>query len=1191
MRIRLKLDRLLQILAQSPLSQNHWAIRLGLSKGHLSNLLSGKHPYPSARTRERMLEVLEVPFDELFEVEQGTELPDHPVQKALAEQYLIDRQIGQGGMGTVYQARDLRLGRVVAIKVVNAEAVSGVGGNALLREIIHTNRLQHHNILPVLDVGEADDAPYYVMPHVRGGSLSDLIREQGRLPVWRVLSIMGGVAAALDHAHRNGVLHCDVKPANVLLSDDHAYLADFGIARVIQSEVWSGEWRAEYDSGAGTPAYVSPEQAKGDPDIDARSDVYSMACMVFEMLTGRPPFEGPTTLATVGQRFQGEPPRVNAMAPGLSSEMADAVQRAMAVNRDERTPSAMKFFEECRRAVVKTGSITGVTMSRESHAINARPSVREKMASLGQDVRFALRGIGRAPGFALAVALTLGLGIGANAVMFGLIDRLMLRAPDHIVEPSQVRRLYVSRSFVDRLITGASLSWQDVEDFRRGKSFAQVAGFFNSKMPVDRGLTASEITTQLTTANYFPLLGVDPYLGRFYSAEEDRTGAAGTAVLSYAFWKRRFGGKSDGLGEVLQLGRGSYTIIGVAPAGFTGVNLENVDVFLPLHAAAQEAISGDWPTSRNFYWVRAIARLAPGVSPEAAQSEATALHLAGRAEDRGYDKNARVIAGSLLESRGPNAPKEVRVSLWLAGVSIALLIIACANVMNLLLARLTHRDRELAVRLALGAGRGRLIAQLVTETIVLALIASITGLFMAHWGGTALQRTLLPEVRWTSPLTDWRVIGFTLLITVLAGVLSGVIPAIKSSRPDLASSLKVGRGGPAIHRSRLRSTLLVFQAGLSVILLIGAGLFVKSLGLIRGMDSGMDLGLLVVASVDLKGAGYDSTQGLQLQNDAMDRIRRIPGVAGVTGTNTVPFWSNWAEDVRAEGMDTLPDFPGGGPYINAVGQDYFDVAGTPIRQGRGLTNDDRTGTPRVAVVGETMARMLWPEQSAIGKCLYISSDSAPCTAIVGIAADAPRSSLLERDNAQYYVPAAQFMPGNAFEALFVRASGKAETIAEPVRQVLQRIAPDLPFVDVRPLWQLTERETRSWTMGATLFTIFGGMAMVVAAIGLYSVLSFGVARRTQEFGVRGALGATMGSIVMLVLGGGMRLILVGIALGYMVVLIGGRWMEPLLYHTSPRDPLVFGVVTVVLLISAALACLIPALRATRVTPMEALRSE
>jgi predicted permease len=429
------------------------------------------------------------------------------------------------------------------------------------------------------------------------------------------------------------------------------------------------------------------------------------------------------------------------------------------------------------------------------------------------------------------------------------------------------------------------------------------------------------------------------------------------------------------------------------------------------------------------------------------------------------------------------------------------------------------------------------------------------------------------------------------MVTLLAGTLTGIIPAIKSSRPDLTSSLKVGRGGPAIHRSRLRSALLAFQAGLSVILLIGAGLFVRSVGHIRGMDTGMDVRLLVAASVDLSAAGYDTAQALQVQREAMDRIRRIPGVVGVTGTNSVPFMSSWAEDFRAEGVDSLPNLPGGGPYINAVGPDYFAVSGTPILRGRGLTESDRADAPRVAVIGETMGKTIWPGQEAIGKCIYLGSDSAPCTEIVGIAADAPRSSLLDRENAQYYVTAEQFRPNASYAALFIRASDDAESIAEPVRRVLQSIAPELPYVDVRPMWELTERETRSWTLGATLFTIFGGLAMIVAAIGLYSVLSFSVARRTQEFGVRGALGATMGSIVVLVLAGGMRVVLIGIACGYVVVLAGGRWMAPLLYQTSPYDPLVLGLVSSVLLFSAALACLVPAIRATQVTPMEALRSE
>ncbi|MEO8200667.1 MAG: ADOP family duplicated permease [Gemmatimonadota bacterium] len=1191
MRIRLKLDQLQRLLAQGPISQNHWAIRLGLSKGHLSSLLSGKHLYPSARTRERMLEVLSVSFDDLFDVEAGHELPEHPVQRALADLYLADRQIGQGGMGTVYLARDVRMGRVVAVKIVSAEAVSGVGGNALLKEIIHTNRLQHHNILPVLDIGEADDSPYYVMPYVRGGSLKDLLKEKTRLPVWRVLAITQGVAAALDYAHRSGVLHCDVKPANVLLSDDHAYLADFGIARVIQAEVWSGEWRAEYDSGAGTPAYVSPEQARGDADIDGRSDVYSLACMVFEMLTGKPPFEGETTLATVAQRFTGEPPRITTIAPGLSSELAEAVYHAMAVDRDARTGSAGAFVEECRRAISHTETLVGVSEGKEVSPIIARPRVRGRLADFVQDVRFAIRGISHAPGFALAVTLTLGLGIGANAVMFGLIDHLLLRPPAAIEKPESVKRLLTERIILGKSHPNSSLAWMDLVDFRGARSFSGVAGVFSTRLAVDRGKNASEVSALLTTANYFPVLGVKPYRGRFYSEEEEKAGAAGTAVLSYGYWQRRFRGQADVIGQTLRLGRGTYTVIGITPPGFSGIDLQKVDLFLPMRAAAQEAISGDWETSRGFYWVKVVARMAPGVSLPAAEAEATSRHRVGRADVKNYDHNVKVIVAPLLESRGPMASSYVNVSIWLTGVSVTLLVIACANVMNLLLARLTHRDREMAVRLALGAGRGRLISQLVTETLVLTILAASCGLVLAHFGGALLQKTLLPDVPWSSPLKDLRIIGFTVSVTLLAGLISGVLPALRSSRPNLAASLKVGRGGPALHRSALRTSLLVFQASLSVVLLIAAGLFVRSLTRVKNIDSGMDLGKLVVASMDLEAAGYTPAAAASTQRDVIETMARLPGVARVAGSVTIPFMSSWSEDLTVPGVDSMPTLPDGGPYISAVTSNYFEVVGTPILKGRGFLDTDRVGTERVAVVNETMARMVWPGQDALGKCIVIGGDSMPCTTVVGVAGEAPRWRLLHRESLQYYVPAGQFRPDTPFSGLFIRATRDAESIAAPVRHAIQTAAPDLPYIDVRPMWDLAGQEIRSWQLGATLFTIFGGLAMVVAAIGLYSVISFTVARRTQEFGIRTALGASMSNVLSLVLRGGMKVVLAGMLLGFLIALIGGRWLAPLLYETSAHDPLVFGVVGVLLLVSAVVACLIPAVRATRVQPMEALRSE
>jgi putative ABC transport system permease protein len=1191
MRVSLRLERLQQLIAQSSLSQNHWAIKFGLSKGHLSDLLAGKHPYPSARTRDRLLEVLGVPFAELFEIEPGHELPDYAIQRALHRQYAIDREIGHGGMGTVYLARDLRLGRTVAIKIVSEEVVSGVGGKALLKEIVNTNRLQHPNVLTVLDAGEAAGAPYYVMPYVRGGSLRDLLKRGERLPVGRALGIISGIAAALDHAHSQSILHCDVKPANVLLSDDHPWLIDFGIARVIQTEVFSGEWHGEYDSGAGTPAYVSPEQARGDRGLDGRTDVYSLACLTFETLAGRPPFEGSTTLATVGQRFAESPPDLCEHAPHVPTELADVLRRAMAIERETRTASAGEFVHDCRRAIAAAGSVVGVP----SAVAPVRPSRRWRIAqaagALMRDIRFAVRNVIRTPGVAVAVALTLGLGVGVNAMMFGILDRLFFRPPSGIGAADAVRRVYVDRPRLGQDGISGSLSYPELEDLRRAASLQATAGYFSTLMSEGRGEGATRVSALYVTHDFFPTLQAFPFLGRFFDGSEDQEGAAGAVVLGYTYWRTHFFASSQAIGRVLQLGSGSYTVIGVAPPGFTGVDLPAIDVFVPLRAAAHENIGGPWQTSRGIRWLHAVTRLSSGVSPAAAAADATIQLRAGQQAAGRREARVSAVVAPLLAARGPLARGEAKVSLWLGGFALVLLVIACANVVNLLLTRMMHRDAELAIRAALGASRGRILSQVVVEMSVLALLASGVGLLLAQWGGAVLARTVLPGTTWSGALTDPRVVMFTAVVALTAGLLAGVGPAWRSARPNIVGSLKVGRGGAASHRSRLRSTLLVFQAALSVVVLVAAGLFVRSMNRIRHVDAGLDLDHLVAASIDFDAVGLPPAAAAVTQAEAIRFIERLPGVAGVTGSNVMTFQGNWAEALRIPGVDTIPVPRSGGPYINIVGPDYFRLVGTRIVSGRGFTADDRSGHQRVAVVGATMARLIWHGESPIGKCMRIGGDTMPCTEIVGVAHDAPRSDLLDTENAQYYVPAAQYSPGVPFNALYIRTTGDPARLVSPVRRLLSRLAPEMPYVSAFPLWQLTESETRPWRLGATLFTISGGLAMLVAALGLYSLLSFSVARRSREFGIRAALGATMGDVVTEVLGDGMRLVAVGLTLGVLASLAGSRWLAPLLYETSPRDPVVLLTVGVTLLAAALGACLIPAVRATRVDPVKALRAE
>ncbi|MFW6078239.1 MAG: ADOP family duplicated permease [Gemmatimonadota bacterium] len=820
--------------------------------------------------------------------------------------------------------------------------------------------------------------------------------------------------------------------------------------------------------------------------------------------------------------------------------------------------------------------------------------VRERLAQLRDDVRYALRRIGRAPGLTAAVVLTFALGIGANATMFGVLDRLLLRAPAHIVDADDVQRIAIHRAMRDGQPReyGTWMSYPDFRDFTRAESYSAVAAVSESRIVIGRGANARPASAGLVTGEFFGLLGVRPALGRYFGPADDRPGGPGLAVISHGMWRDEYGGEPTVIGRTIDFGHGPYEIIGVAPEGFTGTDLTPVDVWLPLRKAGTDIRGDGWYDRRGWHWMQVVARLAPGVSPESAAAEATTLHRAGRREmieaDR-YDADATVAGLSLIAARGPLASDESAVARWLAGVSLLVLLIACANVANLLLARTLRRRREFGIRLALGVSRGRLLGQVVFESLLLAALGGAAALLVTRWGGEFVRAHLLPDVAWPDSPIAGRVVLFSLGMSLLAGLVAGIIPGIQASRPRVAESLKSASRSATGSRSRMGTALTVFQAALSVVLLVGAGLFVRSLRGVEATDYGFEPDRLVMLQPAYEGEPTDGEQ-IEFHRRAVERLSALPSVEAAAESFSAPFWSANGVGLDVPGLDSVPRNPDGGlPVIHAVGTDYFSTMGLELLRGRGFSADDGAESARVAVVNEPMARTLWPDGDAIGQCLMM--DELPCAEVVGVVEGAAMWSIGDRSSMQYYVPFSQGPFEGPPETLLARVAGEPSAAIATLRRELLALDARVRFVEARPYSALIDPRTRAWRLGATMFSAFGMLALIVAAIGLYSVLSFAVAQRVRELGIRSALGAPRARLVRLVAGQGFRLAGLGILLGAGAALVAAPRIEDLLFQTSARDPMTFGVVTAVLAAVAGLAVAGPALRAARIDPMSVLKTE
>lgn len=859
----------------------------------------------------------------------------------------------------------------------------------------------------------------------------------------------------------------------------------------------------------------------------------------------------------------------------------------------ERDLMARGHTPEQARVAARRAMGNEALMREDSRAVWLWPGLE----AVWQDAKVTARGLRKSPAFTAGVLLTFALGVGANAAMFSLIDHLMFRAPAFMRDPDSVHRVYLYRTTEagERGTGGQYVRHADLVRF--STAFSDVAAHSLRLLAVGTGQDARELRVAVVSASFFGFFDAPPVIGRYFTEQEDaEPRGAPVAVLSHAFWRTQYGGRADVIGATLQIGSAVYTIIGVAPERFVGLwPLRPAAAFIPVTTYAATVAGPDWATNYGHaFGLSTIVRRKPNVGIDHASIDLTnalrrsyLAQYAG-ASDRVAALRPRALAASILTERGPERSSEAKVATWLGGVTLIVLLIACCNVASLLLTRALVRRREIALRVALGVSRVRLQSQLVTESMLLAGSGTALGVAVATWLSALLGAAFLPGSTRMPVATDPRTLVFIAIVTLIVGVFTGVFPMLQARRLSLANDLKWRAHAGTYQRSRARVALLVLQGTLSLVLLVGAGLFVRSLRNVRAVRLGFDAERVLVVETAMRDTQSDSARMVALRQRLLAASRTVPGVAYASLQFAVPFAGMASWPIFVMGIDTLAEISR--IELNAVSPDYFATMGTRLLRGRGIEPGDVDGARRVLVVGAALGAALWPGEDPLGKCVRISAKTMPCTYVVGIAEDIHTESLDPRTRTlYYYVPAAQFRPQEG--GLFVRALGDARSLAEPLRRRLQQDMPGTSYVTVTPLSEIVEGETRPWVLGATVFTAFGLLALLLAGVGLYSVIAFNVAQRAQEMAVRVALGAAVGDVLRIVVAEGLRFALVGVALGGGIALVAGPWIAPLLFDQSPRDPFVFGTATGALLLVALIASAIPAFRAARVDPNLSLRAE
>jgi putative ABC transport system permease protein len=813
------------------------------------------------------------------------------------------------------------------------------------------------------------------------------------------------------------------------------------------------------------------------------------------------------------------------------------------------------------------------------------------MKGILDDVRYGLRGLTKNRGFALAAALSLALGIGANTTIFTLLNAIFLR-PLPVRDPASLAALFTT----DARIPGQLLfSYPNYQDYRdRNTAFSSLLLYSALTVNLTGRGDPQLLLGQLVTANYFTTLGVDPVVGRGFREEEDLAGATPVVVISHGLWKRLFDGSSDVTRRTLEISGHPYQIVGVAPPGFQGVSrLNGADVFLPFSVFPRVHPNAGLVMQRRALLFAAVGRLKPGVgirqAESAMQSLAQELERQYPRENLGRRVSLTTVAEAALSSR--TRPVISQAGAVLMTIAALVLLIACANVANLLLARATGRQREIAIRLAMGASRSRLIRQLLTESVLLAIAGGGGGLVLASWARDllwALRPPMFNHAGFRLEL-DSQVLLFTAVVSIATGVVFGLTPAVRATKADLTTDLKERAGAPAgFHRLwHPRGLLVIAQVAFSLVALIGAGLFARSLQTAGQIDPGFDAVHLGIVVYNVMDQAYNEGRGREFHQRAIEKAAAVPGVVSAALARDTPFRVATSRTVLLQGQDNPATGQGRSTLTSVVSPGYFQTMRIPLLRGRDFRMTDTNTTPRVAMVNETAAAAYWPGQDPVGQHISFAGEGLPVE-IIGVVKTANYQAIAELPQPMVYLSLVQYYFPTA--VLYVRTVGDPQAVVGTARREVQTLDRNL-LLQVESLETSIHELLWAQRLSAGVLAVFGGLALLLATIGIYGVIAYSVRQRTREIGIRLALGATVGDVRRMILREGMRLVAIGVASGGTVSLAAAGSVGSMLFIKNPRDVATFTLVPAALVLVGVIACWIPLIRATHINPAVALRDE